>query len=97
MPEMRSIEVIIQGNRYVLTSDDEQQHVLAVAAMVDGALTNAAGGKVSFHVAVLTALNFASDLVKLRREHEELKKDIDSRTQALIETIDEQLTSKGRL
>ncbi len=97
MPELRSIEVIIQGNRYVLTSDEEEQHVTAVAAMVDEALTHAAGGKVSFHVAVLTALNFASDLVKIRREHEDLKKDIDSRTQALIENIDEQLTSTGRL
>ena len=97
MPELRSIEVVILGNRYVLASDDEEHHVKAVAAMVDEALTNAAGGKVSIHVAVLTALNFASDLVKLRREHEDLKKDIDSRTQALIETIDEQLTSTGRL
>jgi len=98
LSEQRSIEVVIQGNRYVLTSDDEEQHVLGVAGMVDGALDKVTNNKgpPSYHVAVLTALNFASDLVKLQREHESLKKAIDSRTTALIDWIDAKLTTVDR-
>ena len=98
LSEQRSIEVVIQGNRYVLTSDDEEQHVRGVAGMVDGALDKVTSGKgpPSYHVAVLTALNFASELVKLQREHESLKKAIDSRTGALIDLIDEKLTAVNR-
>jgi len=97
LSEQRSIEVVIQGNRYVLTSDDEEPHVLGVAGLVDGALGKVSGkGQPSYHVAVLTALNFASELVKLQREHESLKKAIDSRTEALIELIDEKLTTVDR-
>jgi len=101
----RSIEVVILGNRYVLKSDDTEEHVKHVADLVDDTL-RAMGGATpaaSYHAAVLTALNFASDLVSLRREHQalqedvdHLKEDIDLKTQALIQQIDAQLTSSGR-
>ena len=94
----RSIEVVIQGNRYVLKSDDPEKHVLRVAEMVDDALRQVSGGKgpPSYHVAVLTALNFASELVKARGEHETLRKEIDAKTETLISLIDDKLTSSGR-
>jgi cell division protein ZapA (FtsZ GTPase activity inhibitor) len=94
----RSIEVVILGNRYVLKSDESEEHVKRVAGMVDDTL-RAMGGATpaaSYHAAVLTALNFASDLVSLRREHNTLKEDIDLKTQALIQRIDAKLTSSGR-
>jgi cell division protein ZapA (FtsZ GTPase activity inhibitor) len=95
----RDIEVVIGGQRYTLRSDEPEDHVKHVAGVVDDALLEVTGGKrvATFHVAVLAAMNIASELAQLRREHEELKADVDARTRSLIEMIDGRLTSAGRL
>ncbi len=95
----RTVEVEIQGQRYSLVSDEGPDHLREVAAVVDGSLREVSGGRpsVTYHTAVLAAMNIASDLVKLRRQHETMKEEIDSRTRSLIEIIDEQLSSTSRL
>jgi len=97
--ESRDIEVVIGGQRYTLRSDEPEAHVKHVAGVVDDALLEVTGGKrvATFHVAVLAAMNIASELAQLKREHEDLKTDVDARTRSLIEMIDGRLTSAGRL
>ncbi len=97
--ETRDIQVVIQGQRYTLRSDEPEAHVQRVAAAVDRALMEVTGGKpaTTYHVAVLAAMNIASELVQLLGEHEDLKIDVDARTRSLIELIDGHLTSPGRL
>ena len=97
--ETRDIEVVVQGQRYTLRSDEPEEHVQRVAGAVDRALREVTGGKpaTTYHVAVLAAMNIASELVQLQEQHEELKTDVDARTRSLIELIDGRLTSAGRL
>jgi len=94
----RSVEVEILGQRFVLRTDEPGDHLKSVAVVVDGALQEVTGGRTehSYQAAVVAAMNLASQLVKLRQDHTELKDDIDSRTRALIQLIDEHLTSSGR-
>jgi len=94
----KAIEVEIRGQRFSLRTDEDEAHLQAAAQVVDEALHEVTGGRggQSYQAAVVAALSLASELVKLRRDHDELKDDIDSRTRALIQTIDERLTSSGR-
>ena len=90
----RTIEVTIQGNRYTLRSDESEEHLERVAAVVDRSFHEVTGGKgsSSFHTAILAAMNIASDLVKLEHRHDDIRKEIDSKTRSLIELIDERIT-----
>ncbi len=94
----RSVEVEILGQRFTLRTDESEQHLQAVAQVVDEALREVTGGRggQSYQAAVVAAMQVASELVKLRRDHAELKDDIDARTRALITTIDERLVSSSR-
>ena len=94
----RSVEVEILGQKFVLRTDEPEEHLRSVAEVVDEALREVTGGRTSqsYQAAVVAAMSLASELVQLRGEHAELKDDIDSRTRALIQQIDEHLTSSGR-
>ncbi len=94
----RTIDITIQGNRYTLRSDESEEHLGRVAEVVDQSFHEVTGGKgsSSFHTAILAAMNIASDLVKLEQQHEDVRKEIDSKTRSLIELIDERMTVSGR-
>jgi cell division protein ZapA len=66
----KPVEVVIMGQVFSVTSEDGEEHIRGVASYVDGKMREmVAGGKTvsSFTVAVLAALNIASECQKLRQ------------------------------
>ena len=69
------VEVEIMGYRLVVASDDSEEHVREVAAHVNRRMQQLADGcrvAPSLNLALVTALNIASDWRKLQRQQEEL-------------------------
>ena len=63
------VKVRIQGEEYTLRTDEDPEHVVAVAAYLDGAIQRAAesGGVIeSNRAAILAALQITDELFKLR-------------------------------
>jgi cell division protein ZapA len=80
------VEVVIMGQVFSVTSEDGEEHVRRVARYVDGKMREiAAGGKVasSFTMAVLAALNIASECQKLQQNAAEIEAAIDRLTKRL--------------
>jgi len=81
----RAVDVEIMGHQFSVTSDDGEEHVRAVAEYVDQQMRQLAGGRTttSLQLALLTALNIASEYWKLRHEQEELDRIISRLSQRL--------------
>jgi cell division protein ZapA (FtsZ GTPase activity inhibitor) len=63
------------GYRLTVASDDSEQHIREVAAHVAGRMRQLADGQTtapSLNLALVAALNIASEWRKLQRQHEEL-------------------------
>ena len=76
----QAVDVVILGQPLTVTSDDSPEHVQAVARYVDGTMraVAAAGRAVAtLDVALLAALNIASEYQKLTMEHKQLTETID--------------------
>jgi len=74
------VEVEVFGQTLAVTSDEETDHIRNVAIEVDRRMREtAAGTRVasSLTVAVVTALNIASEYQKLKEEHAQLQEAID--------------------
>jgi cell division protein ZapA len=74
------VEVVIMGQLFSVTSEDGEEHIRRVASYVDGKMREiAVGGKVasSFTMAVLAALNIASECQKLQQNVAEIEAAID--------------------
>jgi cell division protein ZapA len=74
------VDVVILGQELRVASDDGQEHVRAVARFVDETMRNLAanGGVVAtLDVALLAALNIASEYQKLVQRHKQLTETID--------------------
>ncbi len=71
-----SVQVEIVGQKFTVTSDDGEDHVRAVAALVDEKMREMTGdGSVSPYTrAILVALNIASECQKLRQSQEEAER-----------------------
>ena len=82
---MRSpVEVEIMGYRLTVASDDSEEHLRETAAYVAHRMQQLADGRVagpSLNLALVTALNIASEWRKLQRQQEELCLTIDRTTQ----------------
>jgi cell division protein ZapA len=88
MPE--PVEVVVLGQPFTVSSDDGADHIRRVAADVDRQMRElAATGRIasSFTVAVVTALNIASEYQKLRAEHARMQEVIDRLTARLSAAI----------
>jgi cell division protein ZapA len=75
----RPVEVEIMGQRLTVASDDSEEHVRQVAGFVDQRMRQLADARLptaSLHLALITALNIASEYWKLERQQEELRKTI---------------------
>ncbi len=73
------IDVEIMGQRLTVASEDGAEHVRQVAAYLDRRvrqLANGQGNTVTVQLALLAALNIASEYWKLRAEQEEVQKTI---------------------
>jgi cell division protein ZapA len=72
---MTRINVEIMGQNLVVASDQEGEWVRSVAGTVDErirALRESGQTVSSVNLAILAALNFADELERLKREHQEL-------------------------
>lgn len=75
----QAVEVNIMGQRLRVAGDEGEQHIREVAAYVDHRMRQLAGMRTpapSLHLALLTALNIASECWKLQRQQQELSQTI---------------------
>lgn len=76
---MSRVEVEIMGQRLTVASDEGEAHVRRVAVYVDGRMRQLADGRATTamgDLALLTALNIASEYWKLQDQQEELHRTI---------------------
>jgi cell division protein ZapA len=82
--------VNIFGQSYVVKGEDPR-HVRAVAAYVDQKMQELLADKpggLSVRGAVLTALNLADELFRTREKIEQLKQEVENRSQALLQQLE---------
>ena len=72
------VEVEIMGQRLTLTSEEGEEHVREVANYVDQQMRQLADGRTvpTLHLALVAALNIASEYWKLQNQQEELSQTI---------------------
>lgn len=88
---MKGVNVQIMGQNLVVASDAGDEWVRAVASTVDEKIKDIRAGSQtvsSVNLAILAALNFADDLERLRRQHQELVDRIAAMNKRLSEAID---------
>jgi cell division protein ZapA len=86
----RPVEVEIMGQRLTVASDDSEEHIRHVAGYVDQRMRQLADGRMptaSLHLALITALNIASEYWKLERQQEELRKTINRLAQRVSSSL----------
>jgi cell division protein ZapA len=91
---MRTIEVEIYGQRYLLTSEADEDYVRRCANYVDTQLRVLAQGMRTTtlaRLAVVAALNITHQLFQAERTHREDQAELERRTLSLVESIEEQL------
>jgi len=82
-----AIDVEIMGQRLRVTSDDGEAHVRRVVDYLNGRmreLAAAGAGGTSGDVAILAALNIASEYWKLREQQEEMFRAIDRLSERIV-------------
>lgn len=83
-------EVEIFGQPYSLRSDAEEEHVRRVADLVDLKMREVASGTRSvstLHIAVLAALDIASEYMHLEARAESLLAEVEERAEAMARRI----------
>ncbi len=88
---MKGVNVEIMGQNLIVASDGNDDWVKSLAGTVDERIKSirASGQTVSsVNVAILAALNFADELERLKREHQELIDRITAMKERLIDAID---------
>ena len=91
---MKGVVVEIMGQNLTVASDGGDDWVKSVAGTVDERIKSirANGNTVSsVNIAILAALNFADELERLKREHQELIDRITAMKERLIDAIDGKL------
>jgi len=74
------VRITVRGRQYTVRSDESEEDIAAVAAELDRRMAEVAGRARSmdeYTVAMLTALNLASDLHRLRRQVADRLDDMD--------------------
>ncbi|HEX7408794.1 MAG TPA: cell division protein ZapA [Candidatus Binatia bacterium] len=80
------LEIEIMGQRLTVRSEDSEEHVRAVARYVDEQIRLLADTQLattSLHLALVTALNIASEYWKLQHQQEEVYKTMNRMTQRI--------------
>lgn len=91
---MKTVEVEIFGQKYVVRGDSDPECVRRAAQCVDEKMREIAStsqGRASDRLALLAALNIADELFRLRTEQEHLDQAQSAATQKLIELIETDL------
>ena len=84
-------EVTIFGQSYLVKGDDPRR-IQAVAGYLDGKMQELLAGKpggLSVRGAVLAALNLADELFQAREETGRLRGEVEARSRALLELLEE--------
>ncbi len=91
---MKTVEVEIYGQRYVVTGEADEAYVKRCANYVDTQIRVLAQGlktATRAKLAVLAALNIADQLFQAERTRQEGEAELERRTLSLVESIEEQL------
>jgi cell division protein ZapA len=87
---MKGVNVEIMGQNLVVASDGGDDWVRHIAQEVDARIRQireAGQAAASINIAILAALNFAEELERLKREHEELIGQIEALNGRLAQAI----------
>jgi cell division protein ZapA len=85
------LEVEIMGQRLTVASDDGEEHVRQVARYVDQQMRQLAEARppvTTLQLALVTALNIASEYRKLQHQQEELCQKVDRMAQRLVARLE---------
>ena len=91
---MRTHRVEIFGQQYGLRAEASEEHVRQVARLVDERMREVASrtrAVATLQIAVLAALDLASDLLEEREARRALVRSVESRCAGLVRRIDEQV------
>ncbi|MEW6543147.1 MAG: cell division protein ZapA [Nitrospirota bacterium] len=96
---MRTSQVEIYGQRYVIRGDADEEYIRRVAAHVDEQMRSLASGMKTatpVKLAVLTAINIAHQLFQAEQIRQQEGAAVERRALSLLESIDEQLEPAHR-
>ena len=88
---MGSIEVDILGQKYTIKGDTSEEYMRKLAAFVDQKLKevhNASPSIAPLKAAILTLLNIADELHRVREEHETATREIEEKANVLSGLFD---------
>ncbi len=88
---MGSVEVYILGQRYTIKGDAPEEHIRKLASYVDNKLKevyNSLPNITPVKASILTALDIADELFRLKNEQEEMEKYIEEKTETLSALFD---------
>lgn len=98
MPEPRVVHVEVHGQRYPIRTTLDPSYVQELAAYVDRRMELAADAAPStdtLGLAVLTALNIADELFRIRNEQDGKAGSVSARAAALERIVDQALALAG--
>ena len=87
-----AVQVEIFGQTYSLRADADESHVRKVADLVDLKMREVANGSHSvstLQIAVLAAMDLASDMLQQRNGDDLLREQVERRSGAMLARIDE--------
>ena len=88
---MESVEVIILGQKYTIKGDAPEEYIKNLASYVDARLkevNSSVPNVMPVKALILTSLNIADELFRLKTQQEKLTKVIEDKTEALSSLFD---------
>ncbi len=88
----KQFQIKILGQDFSVTSDDGEDHVTRVVALVNDRIDQIGSRSPkmpALHIAILAALNIADEYVKLEEKSETFTTSLKERSEKLISLIDE--------
>jgi len=88
---VKGVNVEVMGQSLVVASDGGDEWARALASAVDERIRTiraASRSVTSVNLAILAALNFAEELERLRREHQELLRQLETLSERLLAAVD---------
>jgi cell division protein ZapA len=98
--ERNSVTVNILGSEYALKSEAEPQYLQELATFLDKKMQKLGEGTnvgSQLKIAVLTALNLADELFRLKEKHEKLVTEIENTSDQISENLDNYLNRITKL
>lgn len=90
-----TIEIAIGNNRYVLKSEEPEEHLIEVAEMVrrkvEGIRKKSSSNTLQ-KAAILAAFDLASDLIKAKRKSSDYRSKVLSKARHILEKVEHELS-----